>query len=183
MLTCDAFGVMPPVARLTPEQAVYHFLSGYTAKVAGTELGVKEPQATFSACFGAPFMALPPTVYSGLFVKKIRTHKVNCWLLNTGWAGEPYGEGERIKIAYSRALIKNVLNGALDRGEFERDPLFGFMIPKACEGLPSEILNPRDSTPDKARYEERARKLAADFKENFKQFEDDVSKEVSDAMP
>lgn len=119
MLTCDAFGVMPPVARLTPEQAVYHFLSGYTAKVAGTELGVKEPQATFSACFGAPFMALPPTVYAGLFMKKIHTHKVDCWLLNTGWAGEPYGKGERIRIAYSRALIKNVLNGALDRGEFK----------------------------------------------------------------
>ncbi len=183
MLTCDAFGVMPPVARLTPEQAVYHFLSGYTAKVAGTELGVKEPQATFSACFGAPFMALPPTVYAGLFMKKIHTHKVDCWLLNTGWAGEPYGKGERIRIAYSRALIKNVLNGALDRGEFERDPLFGFMIPKACEGVPSRILNARNSTSDKARYQEQARKLAADFKENFKQFEDDVSKEVLDAMP
>jgi len=183
MLTCDAFGIMPPVARLTPEQAVYHFLSGYTAKVAGTELGVKEPQATFSACFGAPFMVLPPTVYAGLFMKKIKKHKANCWLLNTGWAGEPYGEGERMKIAYSRALIKNVLNGALDQGKFERDPLFGFMIPKACEGVPSEILNPRNSTSDKPRYEEQARKLAGEFKENFKQFEDDVSNEVLDAMP
>jgi len=116
-------------------------------------------------------------------MKKIKKHKANCWLLNTGWAGEPYGEGERMKIAYSRALIKNVLNGALDQGKFERDPLFGFMIPKACEGVPSEILNPRNSTSDKPRYEEQARKLAGEFKENFKQFEDDVSNEVSDAMP
>lgn len=183
MLTCDAFGVMPPVAKLTPEQAVYHFLSGYTAKVAGTELGVKEPQATFSACFGAPFMALPPTVYARLFMKRIQTHRARCWLLNTGWAGKPYGEGERIRIAYSRALVKNVLSGALGQGEFERDPLFGFMIPKACEGVPSEILNPRNSTSDKARYEEQAGKLAAGFKENFKQFEHDVSKEISQAMP
>ncbi|MBW1910033.1 MAG: phosphoenolpyruvate carboxykinase (ATP) [Deltaproteobacteria bacterium] len=183
MLTCDAFGVMPPVARLTPEQAVYHFLSGYTAKVAGTEVGVKEPQTTFSACFGAPFMALPPTVYAGLLMKKIRTHNVKCWLLNTGWSGEPYGEAERIKIAYSRALIKSLLNGTLDQGQFEKDPLFGFMIPKACEGVPSEILDPRNSTSDKAVYEERAKKLAADFKDNFKQFENDVSEEVLDAMP
>jgi len=183
MLTCDAFGVIPALAKLTPEQAVYHFLSGYTAKVAGTELGVKEPQATFSACFGAPFMALPPTVYARLFMKKIQTHKVKCWLLNTGWAGKPYGEAERIKIAYSRALIEAILNGALDQGEFERDPLFGFMIPKSCEGVPREILNPRHFTSDRARYEERASKLAADFKENFKQFEDNVSKEVLDSMP
>ena len=183
MLTCDAFGVMPPVGMLTPEQAVYHFLSGYTAKVAGTEQGIKEPQATFSPCFGAPFMALPPTVYGDLLMKKIQTHKVNCWLLNTGWAGDPYGEGERIKIAYSRALVKNILNGRLEKVEFEKDPLFGLMIPKACEGIPSEILNPRNSTSDKVRYEERAGKLAADFKKNFKEFENDVSKEVLATMP
>jgi phosphoenolpyruvate carboxykinase (ATP) len=183
MLTCDAFGVMPPVARLTPEQAVYHFLSGYTAKVAGTEMGIREPQATFSACFGAPFMVLPPTVYARLFIKKIRIHKVNCWLLNTGWVGRPYGEGERIKIAYSRALISNVLNGALENGEFERDPFFGFMIPKACEGVPQEMLNPRSSASDKTRYEERAERLAGDFKENFRQFRNDVSKRVLNAMP
>jgi phosphoenolpyruvate carboxykinase (ATP) len=170
MLTCDAFGVMPPVARLTPEQAVYHFLSGYTAKVAGTELGVKEPQATFSACFGAPFMVLPPAVYAKLFMKKVQIHKAKCWLLNTGWVGDPYGEQERVKIKYSRALIKSILSGALDREEFERDPIFGFMIPKACEGVPSEILNPRSCTSDKDRYEERAKKLAADFKKNFTQF-------------
>ena len=183
MLTCDAFGVMPPVARLTPDQAVYHFLSGYTAKVAGTELGVEEPQATFSACFGAPFMALPPTVYAGLFVKKIQTHQAKCWLVNTGWVGRPYGEGERIKIEYSRAIIRNVLSGALDQGEFERDPLFGFMIPKACDGVPPKILNPRDAADDRAQYDIRARKLADDFKTNFKQFEKDVPVDVLKAMP
>jgi len=183
MLTCDAFGVMPPVAKLTPEQAVYHFLTGYTAKVAGTEIGVTEPQATFSACFGAPFMALPPTVYARLFLKKIQTHKAKCWLLNTGWAGEPYGMGQRISIAYSRALIKNVLDGSLDRGAFEKDPHFAFMIPKACKGVPSEVLNPRESVSDGARYEEQARKLAADFRENFKQFKGDVSKEILAALP
>ena len=170
MLTCDAFGVMPPVARLTPEQAVYHFLSGYTAKVAGTELGVKEPQTTFSACFGAPFMVLPPVVYAKLFMKKVQIHEAKCWLLNTGWVGDPYGEKERVKIAYSRALIRGILSVALDAEEFERDSIFGFMIPKACEGVPSDILNPRNCTSDKDRYEERAKKLAADFKENFTQF-------------
>lgn len=183
MLTCDAFGVMPPVALMTPFQAVYHFLSGYTAKVAGTELGVKEPLATFSACFGAPFMALPPTVYAGLLLKKIQIHDVRCWLLNTGWSGEPYGKAERIKIAYSRALIKSLLNGSLNEGKFENDPLFGFRIPTSCEGVPSEILNPRRSTSDKDGYEERATKLVADFKENFKQFESDASEEVLNAMP
>jgi len=182
MLTCDAFGVMPPVTTLTPEQAVYHFLSGYTAKVAGTEQGIKEPQTTFSACFGAPFMALPPTVYAGLLMKKIREHNVKCWLLNTGWAGEPYGEAERIKIAYSRALIKGIFNGSLERGEYKKDPVFGFMIPKECEGVPSGILDPRESTSDRGRYEERAKKLASDFRENFKQFEDDVSGEILDVM-
>ncbi len=183
MLTCDAFGVMPPVALLTPQQAVYHFLTGYTAKVAGTEVGVKEPQATFSACFGAPFMALPPTVYGNLLMKKIQTHKVKCWLLNTGWSGEPYGKSERIKIAYSRAFVKNILEGTLAQGEFETDPLFGFMIPKACKGVVSGVLNPRNSTSDKDGYEKRAKKLTSDFKENFKQFENKVSKEILKTMP
>jgi phosphoenolpyruvate carboxykinase (ATP) len=183
MLTCDAFGVMPPVAKLTPEQAVYHFLNGYTAKVAGTELGVKEPQATFSACFGAPFMALPPMVYATLFMKKIQTHNAKCWFVNTGWVGKPYGEGDRIRIAYSRAIIKNILNGTLEKGEFVRDPLFGFQIPKTCEGVPQEILNAGLVSGDRAKYEERAKKLAKDFKENFKQFEREAPKEVSAAMP
>jgi phosphoenolpyruvate carboxykinase (ATP) len=162
---------------------VYHFLSGYTAKVAGTELGIKEPQATFSACFGAPFMILPPTVYAKLFMKKIRTHHVNCWLLNTGWAGKPYGQGDRIPIAYSRALIKHVLDGSLDRGKYEKDPLFGFMIPTACHGVPSEVLNPRNAAPNKTEYEAQAKRLAAGFKKNFRKFESEVSKKVLDAMP
>jgi len=178
MLTCDAFGVMPPVAKLTPEQAVYHFLSGYTAKVAGTEIGVKEPQATFSACFGAPFMILPPTVYARLLMKKVQEHNVKCWLVNTGWVGDPYGKGERIKIAYSRAFIKNILSGDLDKVEYERDPRFSFMIPNSCPGVPSEALNPRNSARDKDDYDKRAEKLSQDFKKNFKQFEPHVSAEI-----
>lgn len=183
MLTCDAFGVLPPLSRLTPSQAVFHFLSGYTAKVAGTEDGITEPQATFSACFGAPFMALPPTLYAELLLKKIKKHHVSCWLLNTGWAGEPYGQGDRIKISYSRALIDSALDGSASKGEFEEDPVFRIMIPKACKGVPSEILNPRNSTSNREKYEERAKKLALDFKENFKQFEHDISREILDAMP
>jgi phosphoenolpyruvate carboxykinase (ATP) len=183
MLTCDAFGVMPPVAKLSVEQAVYHFLSGYTAKVAGTELGVKEPQSTFSSCFGAPFMALPPVVYADLFSKKIRTHNADCWLINTGWIGKPYGEGERIKIAYSRAIVRAILNGMLDEAVFDSDPVFGFLVPRACEGVPSELLQPAVVAENKAQYEARAKKLAEEFKANFKRFEDDVSKEVFMAQP
>lgn len=182
MLTCDAFGVMPPVALLSTEQAVYHFLSGYTAKVAGTEIGIKEPQATFSACFGAPFMALPPTFYATLLMEKIKKHDVKCWLVNTGWAGKPHGEGERIKIAHSRAIVKNILTGQLDSAEYDIYPLFGFKIPTTCEGVPSEILNPRTSVIDKSGYEQRAAKLADDFQKNFKQFEKDVPAEVTKVM-
>ncbi|MFC1885058.1 phosphoenolpyruvate carboxykinase (ATP) [Thermodesulfobacteriota bacterium] len=183
MLTCDAFGVMPPVARLTPEQAVYHFLTGYTAKVAGTEIGISEPEATFSACFGAPFMVLPPTFYANLFMEKIKKHKAECWLLNTGWAGDPYGKTDRIKISYSRALIKGLLSGELKDADYEVDPLFGLKIPKACTGVPSEILNPQESASDEKDYQKRALKLASDFKENFKQFENEVTKEVLESMP
>jgi phosphoenolpyruvate carboxykinase (ATP) len=181
MLTCDAFGVMPPVARLTTAQAVYHFLSGYTAKVAGTELGVKEPQATFSACFGAPFMALPPGVYGKLLMEKIQQHKVKCWLVNTGWSGKPYGEGERIKIAFSRAIIKSILDDRLEQAEFAPDPLFKFLVPKACEGVPPEILDPRVGAPDKARFEDQAKKLVTDFQQNFTQFEGEISPEIREA--
>ncbi|MFZ0451553.1 MAG: phosphoenolpyruvate carboxykinase (ATP) [Desulfatiglandaceae bacterium] len=183
MLTCDAFGVMPPVAKLTVEQAVYHFLSGYTAKVAGTEQGIEEPQATFSACFGAPFMALPPGVYATLFLKKLKTHGAECWLVNTGWSGEPYGQAERIKIAYSRAIIRGILTGQLDQAEYERDSIFGFLVPKSCDGVPPEVLNPRASARDTAAYDERAGKLAADFKKNFKAFEKDTPSEVANIMP
>jgi phosphoenolpyruvate carboxykinase (ATP) len=182
MLTCDAFGVMPPVAKLTTEQAVYHFLSGYTAKVAGTELGVKEPQATFSACFGAPFMALPPTVYASLLKEKIEKHKVACWLVNTGWSGSPYGEGDRLKIAYSRAIIKNILDGQLEGAEYFTDPLFRFQVPKTCPGVPPEILDPRSGAPNKAQYEERAKQLLADFQKNFKQFENEAAIDIGAAI-
>lgn len=183
MLTCDAFGVMPPVARLNPEQAVFHFLSGYTAKVAGTEVGIETPQATFSPCFGAPFMALPPQVYARLFMEKIKAHQARCWLVNTGWVGTPYGEGKRISIAYSRSIIENILSGSLEAVEFEKDPLFGFEIPHRCEGVPQEILNPRKVAPDKTEYEKRAKGLAEDFKSNFKQFEDHLSENVSYELP
>jgi phosphoenolpyruvate carboxykinase (ATP) len=170
MLTCDAFGVMPPVAKLDPDQAVYHFLSGYTAKVAGTEVGVKEPQTTFSACFGAPFMVLPPTVYADLFMKKIAEHKARCWMVNTGWTGNPYGESDRIRISYSRAIVRNILNGALGKSEFRQDPYFGFMVPGACEGVPSEIMDPAAVAHSRAEYEERARKLVRSFQDNYQQF-------------
>ncbi|MFO7784693.1 MAG: phosphoenolpyruvate carboxykinase (ATP) [Thermodesulfobacteriota bacterium] len=178
MLTCDAFGVMPPVAGLSVEQAVYHFLSGYTAKVAGTEIGIKEPQATFSACFGAPFMALPPVVYAELLMKKIRMHNSRCWLVNTGWAGKPYGEGDRISIRHSRAIVKAILNGALEKALYETDPVFGLSIPKFVEGVPQEILNPRNASTDTTAYDKRAEKLAHDFQSNFKEFEQDVPEGV-----
>ncbi len=178
MLTCDAFGVMPPISRLTPEQASYHFLSGYTAKVAGTERGVTEPQATFSTCFGAPFMALPPTVYSELLAKRIREHGANCWLVNTGWSGGGYGVGSRIKIKYSRAMVNAALDGKLDGVEFEKDPVFGLEVPKECPGVPDDILNPRNTWEDKAAYDQKARELVKLFEDNFKDFEGSVPQEV-----
>ena len=179
MLTCDAFGVMPPIARLTPEQASYHFLSGYTAKVAGTERGMgKEPQATFSTCFGAPFLALPPTVYADLLAKKMRQHNSRCWLVNTGWSGGSFGVGSRIKIAYSRAMVNAALEGKLDTVKFVKDPIFGFEVPTECPGVPPEILNPRMTWGDKSAYDAKARELVALFERNFKQFAEAVPAEV-----
>ncbi len=183
MLTADAFGVMPPVAKLTPEQAKYHFLSGYTAKVAGTERGVKEPQATFSACFGAPFMALKPTVYSRMLRERIERHKVSVWLINTGWIGGPYGIGERIKLGYTRAMVRAALKGILDEVPMRVDPIFGFLVPERCPDVPCEVLNPRSTWPDPRAYDEQARKLAAMFIDNFKQFADEVAPEVLAAGP
>ncbi|MBI4640132.1 MAG: phosphoenolpyruvate carboxykinase (ATP), partial [Candidatus Tectomicrobia bacterium] len=146
MLTADAFGVMPPIAKLTPEQAMYHFLSGYTAKVAGTERGMgSEPQATFSTCFGAPFLVLHPTVYSRMLGEKIAQHRTDCWLVNTGWSGGPYGEGQRMKIAYTRAMIQAALSGKLMEASFEPDPVFGVYVPKSCPHVPSELLKPRNT--------------------------------------
>ncbi|HEX7317405.1 MAG TPA: phosphoenolpyruvate carboxykinase [Pyrinomonadaceae bacterium] len=183
MLTADAFGVLPPVARLTPEQAMYHFLSGYTAKVAGTERGVTEPQATFSTCFGAPFMVLHPGVYADLLGKKIQEHKAVCWLVNTGWSGGPYGEGQRMSIRHTRAMIRAILNGSLARVETRPDPLFGVHVPVACPDVPSEVLEPRGTWKDANAYDEKARDLARRFNENFKKYEAGVSEEVRAAAP
>jgi phosphoenolpyruvate carboxykinase (ATP) len=183
MLTADAFGVLPPVARLTPEQAMYHFLSGYTAKVAGTERGVTEPQATFSTCFGAPFMVLHPGVYADLLGKKIQEHKADCWLVNTGWSGGPYGEGQRMKIAHTRAMIRAILNGSLAQVETRPDPVFGVHIPVSCPDVPTEVLQPRGTWRDPARYDEKARDLARRFNENFRRYEAGVSEQVRAAAP
>jgi phosphoenolpyruvate carboxykinase (ATP) len=184
MLTCDAFGVMPPIARLTSAQAMYHFLSGYTAKVAGTEKGTgSEPSATFSTCFGAPFMALEPTVYATLLGKKIEKHQVPCWLVNTGWTGGPFGIGQRINIAHTRAMIHAALNGKLSGIGFSTDPIFGFQIPQSCVGFPAEVLSPRNTWHDKAAYDRAAWELAGRFNDNFKQFAESAAKGVQEAGP
>ncbi len=184
MLTADAFGVMPPIARLTREQAMYHFLSGYTAKVAGTEKGLgSEPQATFSTCFGAPFMALHPTVYAELLGEKMAEHNVDTWLVNTGWTGGPYGVGSRMKLAYTRAMVTAALDGTLAGIETEIDPVFGVHVPKSCPNVPDEVLRPRNTWKDKDAYDEYARKLASMFRDNFQQFEGSVSPEVLASGP
>jgi phosphoenolpyruvate carboxykinase (ATP) len=184
LLTCDAFGVMPPVARLTPDQAVYHFLSGYTAKVAGTEKGMdSSPKATFSTCFGAPFMALRPTVYSSMLRDKVDRHKVKCWLVNTGWSGGPFGTGARIKIEYSRAMVNAIVSGELNGVEFQKDRIFGLNIPVSCPGVPSEVLQPSNTWRDMGAYETKARELVGLFKKNFGKFKDDVSEDVRKAGP
>ena len=182
-LTADAFGVMPPIAKLTPQQTMYHFLSGYTAKVAGTEKGVVDPQATFSTCFGAPFMALHPTVYARLLGEKIEKHQVQCWLINTGWTGGPYGVGHRIKIAHTRAMVNAALDGSLDEASFEPDPIFGVHVPAACCDVPDDVLRPRNTWEDKSAYDQQARKLARMFIDNFQQFEDMVAEDVRSAGP
>lgn len=181
MLTADAFGVLPPIAKLTREQAMYHFLSGYTAKVAGTERGITEPTATFSTCFGAPFMVLHPTVYSKLLGQRIAEHEVRCWLVNTGWTGGPYGVGTRLSIAHTRAMVNAALDGSLSRASFETEPFFGLTIPCDVPQVPSDVLNPRNAWPDKAAYDAQAKKLAGLFHDNFKQFESHASDAVKRA--
>jgi phosphoenolpyruvate carboxykinase (ATP) len=183
MLTADAFGVLPPVARLTPEQAMYHFLSGYTAKVAGTERGVKEPEATFSTCFGAPFMVLHPGVYADLLGKKMAQTNAACWLVNTGWSGGPYGVGQRMKIGHTRAMIRAILNGSLSQVETKPDPIFGVNIPVTCPEVPAEVLQPRNTWADKEAYDRQARDLARRFNENFKKYESGVSEGVRAVAP
>ncbi|MEJ2587923.1 MAG: phosphoenolpyruvate carboxykinase (ATP), partial [Deltaproteobacteria bacterium] len=183
MLTADAFGVLPPIARLTPDQAMYHFISGYTAKLAGTEKGVTEPSAVFSACFGAPFMIRHPSVYAQLLADKIHKHRAACWLMNTGWTGGPYGVGHRMKIDYTRALLNVALDGSLEEAEMRKDPIFGFQVPKEIRGIPTKVLNPRSTWPNAADYDEQAQRLAGLFQENFKQFENQVSDDVLAAGP
>ncbi len=184
MLTCDAYGIMPPVAKLTPEQAMYHFISGYTAKIAGTEKGLsREPSAIFSTCFGAPFMTLHPSVYANMLGEKIAKHNVSCWLVNTGWTGGPYGVGNRMAIAHTRSMIKAILEGQLDKVATFKDPVFGLQIPEKVEGVPNEVLNPRNTWKRPEDYDKKAKELANQFVENFKEYEKTVSKEILAASP
>jgi phosphoenolpyruvate carboxykinase (ATP) len=182
-LTCDAYGVLPPLSALTPAQAMYHFISGYTAKAAGTEVGVTEPSATFSACFGGPFLVWHPSKYAELLSTKIRRHKARVWLVNTGWSGGAYGVRKRIKLSYTRAIVDAIHSGELTGAKTLREPIFGLEMVTQCPGVPSEILQPRDTWSDPKAYDASAHQLASLFVENFKRFETDVDKEVRAAPP
>ena len=182
-LTCDAFGVLPPVSKLTPGQAAYHFISGYTAKVAGTEAGITEPVPSFSACFGAPFMPLHPTVYAEMLSKKMQDAGVNVWLVNTGWSGGPYGVGSRIKLKYTRAMITEILKGSLDNVEFEQHPIFGLFMPKYCPNVPIEMLDPMNTWLQKGAYVSKAINLAHSFHLNFEKFASQASQQIMDGGP
>ena len=182
-LTCDAFGVLPPVSKLTPGQAMYQFISGYTAKVAGTEVGITEPEPNFSACYGAAFLSLHPTVYAELLAEKIREHDVDVWLVNTGWTGGSYGVGKRFDLAYTRAIIDAILSGGLGGSNFERDDIFGLAMPDAVAGVPASVLNPRNAWQDKEAYVRTANRVARMFVDNFKKFADQASDEILAAAP
>ena len=182
-LTCDAFGVLPPVSRLTPAQAMYHFISGYTAKVAGTEVGVTEPVATFSPCFGGPFMVWHPARYAELLAERIKKHSTQVWLVNTGWSGGPYGVGSRMKLGFTRSIVDAIHSGALSGADTAEDPLFGLAVPTRCPDVPSDILIPRGTWANPAAYDETARKLAYLFRENFKKYESGAKAEVRAAGP
>ena len=188
-LTCDAFGVLPPISKLTIEQAMYHFLSGYTAKIAGTEEGITEPQATFSSCFGAPFLPLHPTAYAELLGKKLEEGvvtgdgKINVWLVNTGWTGGKYGEGSRIELSFTRAMIKAALNGDLNKVAYKDDNIFKLSTPVECPDVPNAILNPRDTWRNGEDYDIMAAKLAELFKSNFKNFEEKADMTLESAGP
>lgn len=182
-LTADAFGVLPPISKLTPGQAAYHFISGYTAKVAGTEAGINEPLPSFSACFGAPFMPLHPTRYAEMLSKKMKDAGVNVWLVNTGWTGGPYGTGSRMKLKYTRAMITEALAGNLEHVEFKTHEIFGLAVPQSCENVPDEVLNPRATWKDKEAYDQKATHLAKSFQDNFKQFEDYANQEIMNGAP
>jgi phosphoenolpyruvate carboxykinase (ATP) len=180
-LTCDAFGVLPPVSRLTPDQAMYHFMSGYTAKVAGTEMGVTEPEATFSACFGAAFMVWHPSRYAEMLAEKIRQHDARVWLVNTGWSGGSYGVGKRFSLKYTRAIIAAIHDGALHDAPVERDPRFGFDMVTQCPGVPGEVMVPRQTWADGAVYDAQAEQLAELFKANFEQFAEGTAESIQRA--
>ena len=182
-LTCDAFGVLPPISKLTPEQAMYHFVSGYTAKVAGTERGVTEPTATFSACFGAPFLPRHPAVYAKMLGERIRKHGAHCWLVNTGWTGGAYGVGERMRLPWTRAMLNAALRGDLNDKEFEPDPIFGISVPTRCPDVPTRVLRPAESWDDAGAYREQANKLAQMFRDNFAKFEDMANESTRAAAP
>lgn len=183
MLTADAFGVLPPISKLTTGQAMYHFLSGYTAKVAGTEAGVDEPQATFSACFGLPFLPLHPTRYATLLGEKLEAEDVNVWLVNTGWTGGEYGVGERISLKYTRAMVNAALRGELNDVEYETDAVFGLRMPKSCPNVPNAVFNPRGTWSDKAAYDEKAAHLAGIFNDNFSQYAEFATDDIKSAAP
>jgi phosphoenolpyruvate carboxykinase (ATP) len=182
-LTCDAFGVLPPVSKLSPGQAMYQFISGYTAKVAGTEAGVTEPKPTFSACFGAPFLPLHPGKYAAMLGKKMQENKVNVWMINTGWTGGPYGTGSRMKLKYTRAMITAALEGKLNESAFVNDPIFGMAVPVSCPDVPAELLQPRNTWADKNAFDEKAKYLAGLFIKNFEKYKDGVSEEILSAAP
>ena len=183
MLTADAFGVLPPISKLSKGQAMFHFISGYTAKVAGTEEGVTEPQPAFSACFGAPFLPLHPTKYAEMLGEKMEETNVNVWLINTGWTGGPYGVGERMALRYTRAMIKAAMNGDLNQVQFEKDPVFGLEMPTTCPEVPSELLNPRNTWADKNAYDDKANELANFFNKNFTKFDEFANEEIRSAAP
>ncbi|HEV7809240.1 MAG TPA: phosphoenolpyruvate carboxykinase (ATP), partial [Candidatus Limnocylindrales bacterium] len=183
LLTADAFGVLPPISRLTADQAQYHFISGYTAKLAGTEVGVKEPQATFSACFGAPFMPRHPGQYAAMLAERLDHYGVRAWLVNTGWTGGPYGTGERMNINHTRSMVRAALSGALDDVRYETDPVFGLAVPTSCPEVPDEVLRPRATWADPAAYDREAAALALMFAENFAAYADGVPDSVREAGP
>ena len=180
-LSADAYGVLPPVSKLTPEQAMYYFINGYTSKLAGTEAGVTEPQPNFSACFGGVFLPRPPMVYAEQLAAKIRTHGTDVWLLNTGWTGGGYGVGNRFKLAWTRAFVTSILNGSLRNAKFVQHPIFGLHMPTEVQGVPSEVLDPRNTWKDKAAYDAKAKELAAKFRDNDGKFK--ITPEVRNAGP
>ncbi len=182
-LTCDAYGVLPPISKLTPGQAMYQFISGYTAKVAGTEAGVTEPKSTFSACFGAPFLPLHPAKYAEMLGNKMKEHQVKVWLVNTGWSGGPYGVGKRMKLDYTRAMITAALEGRLDHVEYDTTPWFKLSIPKTCPGVPAEILNARNTWPTPEAFDKKAQELAAEFVHNFQKYSSAANEEIMAAAP